>query len=302
MKFKTLLICTVLAFGMAGASYASWSDETYMYGAVTTGKIELESDEQYDESIFAVDLDSIIGKHSIPFTIVNNSTIPIKGNKVTFSIDGETLEEIGEVELSELEDNLIGGELILNLDFLNEYLTDQAGEDYGEGIFSQFVTVEIEFGQTNTDMGWSRTFPLDIEIFKSFEEEIKEEEIEEKEESKDKEENKDKEEIKDVEENEGKEEIKDVEENEDDEKIEDGETIQDNDKNEEDTKDEHKADEEKESGKENTENKENTDKVENEKDTEETGKESVSDDKKESKESNNTKEDVHGDDENYDKD
>lgn len=178
MKIKMMFVCMVLAFGMAGASYASWSSEMIIYNTITTGQLVLQNEYYHGETICQVDLDLMDDECIIPFSIKNNSTIPIRKNGVTFYLDGQVIDSLGTIELAEIDDQRIDGELRLRKDSLRDYIMKRDLEEEKNGDLGDLI-VEIEFVQANSDRGWGKIVELDIEVVKKLKsQEVHQQELE----------------------------------------------------------------------------------------------------------------------------
>lgn len=177
MKIKMMVVCLILAFGAAGASYASWNSESVIYSEITTGKMLLQNEGNQITGELRVDLNSEETDYVIPFSIENSSTVPVKLSETTFLMDGKRIDSAGEVKLTELYPGRIDGELELKLSSLNQYIAKAREEGAAEEEFAGVLTMELEFVQANSDRGWKKTVEMDIEVVKGFAAELEDKEL-----------------------------------------------------------------------------------------------------------------------------
>ncbi|MBZ0098707.1 MAG: hypothetical protein K8F30_06460, partial [Taibaiella sp.] len=113
LSISTICIVLIAAFGLLGASFASWSQPFAIFGSITTGHINiivrdvvLESSDGYESRSFtankvgdivdSVDMDVVTDVdpfHSVVvFTVENNGTIPVTCEGVDEIAGGDDVE------------------------------------------------------------------------------------------------------------------------------------------------------------------------------------------------------------------
>lgn len=94
IKFNRFIffVLLVLIIGIMGVGYANWKQDVTVIGKISTGKVSV--DVLDNNNLYIVDNDIVIntsttksGVVRIPFTIINNGTIPIKLNQKSDNID-----------------------------------------------------------------------------------------------------------------------------------------------------------------------------------------------------------------------
>lgn len=167
MKMKVIASCIILACGMVGVSYASWNNNFVYDTKVSTGKIVLDNESNMSSSTFSIDLNLPNEEILIPFSITNNSTIPIKMKNTTLTLNGENVDSIGTITFNYDNIGIITGDLLIDLISLDEIFDQNISNSISITNSTQILSLEIEFVQINSEDSWNEKFNFDIEIIKN---------------------------------------------------------------------------------------------------------------------------------------
>jgi len=172
-KVCLISIIIVAVFSTVGISFCSWYGSFNTAGIIKTGQLELFLDEEGDSSI-NVDISDENSNYVIPFTIINNSTMPVKEKSIICRLDDEEISEICSVDYEGYDslNDEINGQINLDLASIQSLMMSKEGIDENlltePTYISSNLNIEMKFAQANINTnGWEENLNFDICINKT---------------------------------------------------------------------------------------------------------------------------------------